>query len=228
LDEIGATGFGLRHAIEAALPHCNFALAGARVVVQGFGAVGKHAARFLAEVGAVVVAASDSRGAIHDPSGLDVAALIALKDQGKSVGELGRGRGLDREAVLDVECDIWIPAARPDVIREDNVERLRTKLVASGANIAVTYGAERRLHEKGIVSVPDFIANAGGVICAAMEYRGATQAAALQTIAEKVRANTEEVLRRAEREQCLPRDAAVALASDRVRRAMATRRFAIF
>jgi len=228
LDEIGATGFGLRHAIEAALPHCNFALAGARVVVQGFGAVGKHAARFLAEVGAVVVAASDSRGAIHDPSGLDVAALIALKNQGKSVGELGRGRGLDREAVLDVECDIWIPAARPDVIREDNVERLRTKLVASGANIAVTYGAERRLHEKGIVSVPDFIANAGGVICAAMEYRGATQAAALQTIAEKVRANTEEVLRRAEREQCLPRDAAVALASDRVRRAMATRRFAIF
>ncbi|HSD11681.1 MAG TPA: Glu/Leu/Phe/Val dehydrogenase [Candidatus Binatia bacterium] len=228
LDEVGATGFGLRHAIEAALPHCNFPLAGARVVVQGFGAVGRHAARFLAEGGATLVAASDSRGAIHDPEGLDVAALTALKDQGKSVADLGRGRRVDREAVLDVECDIWIPAARPDVIREDNVGRLRTKLVASGANIGVTYDAERCLHEKGILCVPDFIANAGGVICAAMEYRGATQASAFEAIAEKIRANTEEVLRSAERERCLPRDAAVTLAASRVRRAMMTRRFAIF
>jgi glutamate dehydrogenase (NAD(P)+) len=228
LDEVGATGFGLRHATEAALPYCTFPLAGARVVVQGFGAVGRHAARFLVEGGAKLVAASDSRGTIHDPEGLDVTALAALKDQGKSVAELGRGRRLDREAVLDVECDIWIPAARPDVIREDNVSRLRTKLVVSGANIGVTYEAERRLHERGVVCVPDFIANAGGVICAAMEYRGATQASAFEVIAEKIRANTDEVLRSAERERCIPRDAAVALASSRVRRAMATRRFAVF
>ncbi len=95
------------------------------------------------------------------------------------------------------------------MIREDNVGRLCTKLVASGANIAVTYGAERRLHEKGIVSIPDFIANAGGVICAAMEYRGATEAQAFQTIAEKIRANTEDVLLSAERDRRPPRDAAV-------------------
>ncbi len=86
------------------------------------------------------------------------------------------GHTLDREAILDVECDVWIPAARPDVGREDNVHRLKTKLVRPGANIAFTVGAERTLHDRGVLVVPDFIANAGGVIGAAMEYRGATQA----------------------------------------------------
>jgi glutamate dehydrogenase (NAD(P)+) len=227
LNAIGATGFGLRHAIEAALPYVRLSLTGARVVIQGFGAVGKHAARFLSQGGAVVVAVSDSRGAVHDARGLDVAALIALKNQGKSVAELGSDRQIDRDALFGVDCDIWIPAARPDVIREDNVERLRAKLVVSGANIAVTDSAERRLAERGILSVPDFIANAGGVICAAMEYRGATEAQAFQTIAEKIRANTEEVLGSAAREGCSPRDAAVALATRRVRRATAMRRFGI-
>ncbi len=84
----------------------------------------------------------------------------------------GDKRGAD--AVIDVECDIWIPAARPDVIRDDNVARLRARLVLQGANIPFTLGAEKLLHERGVLVVPDFIANAGGVICAAMEYRGAT------------------------------------------------------
>jgi glutamate dehydrogenase (NAD(P)+) len=228
LDDIGATGFGLCHAVEAALAYAGFPLRGARVVVQGFGAVGKHAARFLTEAGALLVAASDSRGAVLDPRGLDVAALAALKEARRSVAEHAGARSLERDALIDVECDIWIPAARPDVIREDNVERLRARLVVSGANIPITYGAEKRLHEKGIWSVPDFIANAGGVICAAMEHHGASQAAALAAIAEKIRTNTDEVLSTAKREGILPRDAAVRLAVERVRRAMANRRWGIF
>ena len=108
------------------------------------------------------------------------------------------GEKLDRDAVIDVECDIWIPAARPDVIREDNVARLRTKLVLQGANIPFTPGAEKILHERGVLVIPDFIANAGGVICAAMEYRGATESQAFQVIEEKIRANTEAVLKRRE------------------------------
>lgn len=228
LDDLGATGFGLRHAVEAAIPFAGFALAGARVVVQGFGAVGRHAARFLADAGARLVAASDSRGAIFDPDGLDVGALIALKQAGRSLLEHRTGRAVDRDALVDVECEIWIPAARPDVIREDNVDRLRTKLVVSGANIPITAAAERRLHERGILEVPDFIANAGGVICAALEYRGATQTAAFTAIAEKIRANTSEVLSSARREAIRPREAAVRLATERIKRAMATRRWGIF
>ncbi len=225
LDEIGATGFGLAAAIDIAARQIDLALKGARVVVQGFGSVGRHAARFLAEKGAILVAASDSRGAIIDAAGLDVAALGALKAEGRSLKEHGRGRSADTDAVIDVPCDIWIPAARPDVITAGNVARLKTRIVAQGANIPCTVEAEQALAALGVLALPDFIANAGGVICAAVEYHGGTQAQAFATIDEKIRANVQSVLSEATRNNVLPRTAAVALAKERVERAMRTRRW---
>ena len=130
--------------------------------------------------------------------------------------------------VIDIECDIWIPAARPDVVNEENVHRLNTRLVVEGANIPFTHGAEKVLAEKGVLVVPDFIANAGGVICAAMEYHGATQAAALQTIEEKLRRNTEQVMETAKSKLILPRQAAIEMAEQRVRKAMGFRRWSLF
>jgi len=228
LDEIGATGWGIRHAAEVAIRHCDFALEGARVAVQGFGAVGQHAARFLAAEGAVLVAAADSGGTLYSAGGLDIEALARLKAAGGSVCAHPQGDKLAREAVIEVECDIWIPAARPDVVNEENVHRLRTRLVVEGANIPFTHGAEKILHEQGVLCIPDFIANAGGVICAAMEYHGSTQSAALQAIEEKLRRNTEQVLETARREQVLPRQAAMAMAEQRVRKAMGFRRWSLF
>ncbi|HXG52701.1 MAG TPA: Glu/Leu/Phe/Val dehydrogenase [candidate division Zixibacteria bacterium] len=224
LDEIGATGWGLAASVETALPYCDFALKGARMAIQGFGSVGKHAARFLAEKGAVLVGACDSRGAIVNPRGIDVGRLIALKESGMSVADYPDGERLPPDRIIDVECEIWIPAARPDVVHRDNVHRLRTRLVPQGANIPFTLEAERVLHEKGVLVIPDFIANAGGVICAAVEYHGGTQSQAFQTIDEKIRANTAEVLARARKEGRLPREAAVELAETRVRRAAGYRR----
>jgi len=228
LDEIGATGWGLAHATEVALQYAGFPLAGARVAIQGFGAVGRHAMRFLAERGAVLVAASDTGGTLHDANGIDVAALTALKAAGHSVVTHENGDALTGEAILDVACDIWIPAARPDVINEGNVDRLNTKLVVEGANIPATEAAERRLHQRGILCVPDFIANAGGVICAAIEYHGGTQSTAFAAIEEKLRRNTDEVLGNARERGVTPREAAVQLAAGRVRKAMATRRWSVF
>jgi glutamate dehydrogenase (NAD(P)+) len=228
LDEIGATGFGLRHVVDVALRECDFELAGARLVVQGFGAVGKHASRFLTAEGARLVAVADSTGAVHNPAGLDVDTLIRLKDEGRSVVDYADAQQLERDAVVGVECDIWIPAARPDVVNEDNVKRLKTRLVVEGANIPFTPGAERYLHERGVLCVPDFIANAGGVICAAMEYHGASESAVLAVIEEKLRRNTAQVLERARAGKILPRQAAVQLAEERVRRAMGYRRWSIF
>jgi glutamate dehydrogenase (NAD(P)+) len=227
LDEIGATGWGLLHSAEAAAPHAGIALEGARVAVQGFGAVGRHVARFLADRGAKLVAASDSQGTIADKRGLDVGALTRLKQQGRGVCDYPGGEKRDREAVIGVECDIWIPAARPDVVREDNADRLRARLVLQGANIPFTPGAEKLLAARGVTVVPDFIANAGGVICAAMEYAGASQAAAFAAIAERVRANTETVLNLAKTRGVLPREAAMEIAERRVRQAMTVRRFSI-
>jgi glutamate dehydrogenase/leucine dehydrogenase len=223
LDEIGATGLGLKASVEAALKYCDFELKGARLAIQGFGSVGKHAARFLGEKGTILVAACDSRGTIYNPKCIDVGRLIALKDSGKNVTDYPDGQKLDADAVIDIECEIWIPAARPDVIRKDNVHRLKAKLVPQGANIPFTPEAERILHEKGTLVIPDFIANAGGVICASVEYHGGTQSRALQIIEEKIRANTEEVLANAKKSGTLPRQAAVVLAEARVKKAMTYR-----
>jgi len=173
-------------------------------VVQGFGSVGKHAARFLIEKDAVVIAASDTRGTIVDEDGLDVLAMIALKAEGRALHDYPRGRKLGADAVIDVPCEIWIPAARPDVIHAGNVARLRTRLVAEGANIPLTAEAEAALAARGVLVLPDFIANAGGVICAAVEFRGGTESAALALIDEKIRANTEAVLNELKRTGALP------------------------
>ena len=224
LDEIGATGLGLAVAAEVAAAAAAVPLKGARVAVEGFGAVGQHAARFLVRRGARVVAASDSRGATSDPGGLDVDALIAHKRAGQGMSAFPGGSPMKREDVVGVECEIWIPAARPDTLCADNVGRLRTRLVLQGANIPATDAAEQEMHARGILSLPDFIANAGGVICAAVEYHGGTQAQAFATIEERIRANTEETLGRSRTEHLLPRQAATHMARARIDEAMRYRR----
>lgn len=225
LDEIGATGFGLAIATEVTLDYVDFDLKGARLAVQGFGSVGKHAARFLAERGAVLVAASDSVGTLQDASGLDVAQLAALKESGRSLRDHRSGLKLPVDAILQVDCDIWIPAARPDVVEAGNAGLLRAKLIVQGANIPCTPEAEAALAARGVLIVPDFIANAGGVICAATEYAGGTQASAFAAIEEKIRLNTRIVLEEARSNRIPPRQAALKLAERRVRAAMALRRW---
>lgn len=228
LDELGATGWGLAQAVDVVSHACGFKVKGACFVVQGFGAVGSHVSRFLAEQGALLVGVSDSQGAIVNESGLDVAELLTIKAEGKSVTEYRDAVQVPSDDLVEIECDIWIPAARPDVIHKDNVQRMNTKVVVQGANIPCTQAAEMYLHQHGVLCVPDFIANAGGVICAAMEYHGSTQAAAFEAIENKVRSNTEQVLKRMNDQFMLPREAAVALAKERLTKIMATRRYSLF
>ncbi len=225
LDEIGATGFGLVIAAEAAREYCDLALAGARIAIQGFGAVGRHAARFLAEKGAVLVAAADSSATVHVPDGIDVEALSAHKLGGGSIKDFATGEKLPREAIIGIDCDVLIPAARPDFIRADNEAKVRARLIVPGANIGVTEEAEVRLHDRGVLCLPDFIANAGGVICAATEYAGGTQAEAFVAIEEKIGRNMAEVLERSVRDQLRPRATAESMARERVLAAMRYRRF---
>src|SRR6266508_5780738 len=188
LDEIGATGYGLAACAEALTAAGWLTLSGARVAIQGFGAVGRHAAVFLAERGALVVAVSDTSAAVYDPEGLDVAALVTFKG-GHPLAEYPAAKVLEPDALLTLDCDVLIPAAQPDVITEANADLVRATVVLPGANIATTPGAEAALHARGVLCVPDFIANAGGVICAAVEYRGGTRTQAFADIAERIRAN---------------------------------------
>lgn len=224
LDEIGATGYGLAASIDVAAEHLGLDLAGARVAIQGFGAVGIHAARFLAQRGCVLVGVADSGGAVVDPHGLDVEALVETKTSGSVAGH-PTGEIVARDAIVGVECDIWIPAARPNVIHAGNVDTVRARIVAEGANIPTTPEAEARLTERGVLVLPDFIANAGGVICGAVEFAGGTESDALRTIDERIRANTRAILARAGDHGVAPRQAALALARQRLEAAMSTRRF---
>jgi glutamate dehydrogenase (NAD(P)+) len=129
------------------------------------------------------------------------------------------------DELVGIDCDIWIPAARPDVLNETNVSRLKARLVLQGANIPATQEAEEWMHKNGILNVPDFIANAGGVICASIEYHGGTETQAMAAIEDRIRSNTSEVLEKARKEKCTPRQAAIAMAESRVREAMRYRRY---
>ncbi len=223
LDEIGATGLGLVAALEEAQEFSDLRLKDARIVVQGFGSVGQHAARYLAEQGARLVGVSDSRGARSTPEGFDLNALLAHKHSGASVVTWTEGESISPDELLCLPCDVLIPAARPDVILADNAGSIQARVVAQGANIPASPAAEAALADRGVLVLPDFVANAGGVICAAVEYHNGSETQAKTTIVEKIRANTQAVLRRAADENRLPRAVATDIARERVLRAMTYR-----
>jgi len=225
LDEIGATGFGVAIATEVAQNFCNVKIEGARLAVQGFGAVGIHAARFLTKKGAVLVGVADSKGTIWNADGIDVEELARIKRKGNSATSLESGEKLGRDDIVGIDCDIWIPAARPDVLNNKNLGNLKAKLVVQGANIPVTAEAEQMMHERGILCVPDFIANAGGVISGSVEYHGGGERMALNVINEKIRRNTHVILSAAKKDNISPRQAAEKLSLKRVRTAMDLRRW---
>lgn len=221
LDKLGAAGFGLAECAEVACPYANIELKGAKVAIQGFGSVGRAAAKFLSEKGAIIIAASDTKGAICNSDGLDIKELLDVKEEKGSVMHYKKGTVKNCEEIFMIPCDILIPAATPDVISKDNVESVKTKLILQGANIPATIDAEEVLHKKGILSVPDFIANAGGAIMAAMEYAKKTEKEAFEAISERIKKNTKLILEKTFGEKALPRHAAEIIARDRVTKAMA-------
>jgi glutamate dehydrogenase (NAD(P)+) len=224
LDELGATGVGVAVCAGVVSKSGGPDLAGARVVIQGFGAVGSHAARALAEQGAVVIAASDSQGATWNPDGLDVAALRSYKRSVGGVAGFGGGRSVPRDDVIGLDCEFLVPAAQPDVVTTDNAGKVSARVILEGANIPVTSQAEDQLAGRGVLCVPDVVANSGGVICAAAEYRGAGRAEAFAEIEEKIGGATAELLDRIRVTGLSPRAAAEQMAHERLGRALALRR----
>jgi glutamate dehydrogenase/leucine dehydrogenase len=220
LDSIGATGYGLAQCAEVAAEFCDVDLQGARLAVEGYGNVGRHAARYLVKRGAQLVAASDTGGTVYNEDGLDLDELDAVKQQTGTVTEFAPAEKHNNAALFGLPADILIPAARPDCIHNGNAGDIKARLILEGANIPATPEAERQLYARGVLVVPDFIANAGGVICAAVEYHGGAESDAFERIAENIRRNTRAVLERSRDEKVLPRQAAVELATERVRTAM--------
>jgi|SRR5208283_2120877 len=224
LDKLGATGFGIAECTGVSCRYAKIKLKGARVAIQGFGSVGKAAAKSLSERGAIVVAVSDTQGSTYDPDGIDLEDLLRTKQESGSVIHYKKGTVRTCEELFTAACDVLIPAAIPDVLHKDNAEQIAAKRILQGANIPATREAEEILHKRGILSIPDFIVNAGGVIMAAMEYAKKTEGEAFDAIAERIKMNTDLILEKSYRENILPRDAAEGIAKKRVLEAMSYQR----
>jgi glutamate dehydrogenase (NAD(P)+) len=165
-----ATGRGVVYMVQEAAKAVDLDLRGARVAVQGFGNAGEAAARFLAELGARVVAVSDSRGGIFDGDGLDLPLVTRHKQETGSVIGAPRTRAVSNEELLELDCDILVPAALEGVITERNAPRIRARIIAEAANGPTSPEADDILRRRGIVVIPDILCNAGGVTVSYFEW----------------------------------------------------------
>jgi glutamate dehydrogenase (NAD(P)+) len=167
---VEATGRGLMLIAREAAPLKGFTLAGSRVVVQGFGNVGSIAARMCHEAGARVIAVSDINGGIYLESGLDMPAILAHYEKNRTFEGLEGVKRVGNAELLELDCDILIPAANENQIRGRNAGNIRAKIIVEGANGPTTQGADEILHENGVLVVPDILANAGGVTVSYFEW----------------------------------------------------------
>ncbi|MGN6161276.1 MAG: Glu/Leu/Phe/Val family dehydrogenase [Marmoricola sp.] len=220
-----ATSRGVVHIALGALKQYGIPIEGATAVVQGFGKVGRYAARFLAEAGVRVVGVSDQYGALYNASGIDIAELETFVDANGKVSGFPDADAIDGDEVLELDVDLLVPAAVEGVIRADNAPRIKAKLVVEGANGPTSPEADEILAASGTVVVPDILANAGGVVVSYFEWVQANQAywwSAVEVearLAERMQYSWEQVHSYAADKGISLRSAATAMAVERVAKA---------
>jgi glutamate dehydrogenase (NAD(P)+) len=195
---------------------------GARIAIQGFGNVGFWATALAAEAGAKIVAVSDVGGGIHNGDGLDLEKLVKHMDDAESVTEFPGGEAVSNEELIELDCDILIPAAVHGVINTDNAEKIQAKLIVEAANGPTTPAADKLLIERGVTVAPDILANSGGVTVSYFEWVQNIQQFRWELdqvnfeLKKKMTRATGNVCSRAEDEEISLRDAAFDIAVQRV------------
>ena len=224
-----ATARGCVYTIVEAARHLDIDLEKSRVAVQGFGNAGSIAARLMTVMGSTVVAVSDSTGGIHDPNGLDIARVTNWKNEHGTVQGFPGATDITNAQVLEIDCDILIPAALENQITERNAGRIKARLIAEAANGPTTPDADQILARKGVFMIPDILCNAGGVTVSYFEWVQDLNRDhwSEPVVNEKLRGIMvkafSETLEIAKRENCDMRTAAYLLAVDRVANAMSMR-----
>jgi glutamate dehydrogenase (NAD(P)+) len=170
LGRVEATARGAAFCIREALRKEGHEVAGRRVAIQGFGNVGRNLALILADQGVSIVAVSDSSGGIYKPDGLDVAAAVEHKRTNRSFDGFEGAEAITNEELLILDCDVLAPCALEQVVTADNADRVKARIVAEGANGPVTPEADQILDERGVLVLPDVLANAGGVVVSYFEW----------------------------------------------------------
>lgn len=211
-------------AVEA-LHHAGIDVRGARAAVQGFGKVGRGAARFLAEEGVKVLAVSDVYGGIHDRSGLDIAALERYVDETGSIVGFPDAEPISGDDVLTADVDLLVPAAVEGVVHAGNAGEIRARVIVEGANGPLTGEADRILESRGVLVVPDILANAGGVVVSYFEWVQANQSywwsegEVNERLVDRMTRTWRDVLGYAQERRLTLRLAATCMAVERVHRA---------
>jgi len=170
LGRLEATARGALYIIREAVRKQGATIAGQRVVVEGFGNVGMYLAKFLAQEGATVLAVSDSTGGVHNPKGIDIETAIAHKQETGSLTGLKDTERLTDEELLLLDCDVLAPCALEQVITSDNADKVKAKIICEGANGPTTPAADEILEDRGVLVLPDVLANAGGVVVSYFEW----------------------------------------------------------
>lgn len=213
--ELGSTGYGVAIAAKEAVEFLGLNMKDMKVAIEGFGNVGSFAMKFLTEMGAKIVAVSDSKGTVYDENGLDFEKLMSVKKEKGSVINYP-AETYCCEELFGLDVDILIPGARPDVINKNNFESVKAKIIVEAANIPIKPEIEQNLHERNVLIIPDFVANAGGVISSYVEYLGGSEKEMFDMINEKISKNTKLVLKRSKENNVKPRDAAMEIARERI------------
>ena len=170
LGRVEATARGAAFCIREALRKQGERVEGRRVAVQGFGNVGRNLALILAEQGAKIIAVSDSTSGVHNPDGIDLAAAVDHKRGNATFEGFAGGETISNDELLLVDCDVLAPCALEQVITVENAEQVKASIVAEGANGPVTPEADRILEDRGVLVLPDVLANAGGVVVSYFEW----------------------------------------------------------
>jgi len=213
--ELGSTGFGVYHAALVALKHKKMDINKTTIAIEGFGNVGWFAAKYLSEHGAKLIAVSDSSGAVYNKKGLDFKELAKVKKLKGKLAEYKDGIIIPSRDILNLEVDVLITAAIPDLILPSDVDNIKAKIIVEGSNIPMTHETEELLAEKGVLIIPDFVANAGGVISSYAEYKGFSEKKMFKLVEEKITKNTLLVLKN--NKGCV-RCSALKIARERVRK----------
>jgi glutamate dehydrogenase (NAD(P)+) len=219
------TGYGVVVAAKAASEFIDLPMEGANVAIEGFGKVGGGVARYMARSGAKVVAISSIEGAIHNPDGIDVEKMLEMRKKlgDKVVLEYKDAKQIKKEELFTLPLDILVPGARPYVIHEKNADKIKAKLISAGANIPVTEEADKILLKKGIVVLPDFISNSGGVIAATLDRMEASEEQAFKLVEERITSSTNKVLSEALDKKKIPTEMAKEMAMVKVKEAQEKR-----
>lgn len=212
--EFGSTGFGVAHSTKVAAELTGIDIKGASVAIHGFGNVGSFTWSILTEMGAKVVAIADSNGAMYEKEGLDVSQVKALMDTRASIVEYKGGRKISDDEFWALDVDILIPASVTDVINDRNKDTIKAKIIVEGANIPMRENIEEELSRRGIVIIPDFVANAGGVMSSYAEYRGYNPKEMFEMVQKKIEESTALVLKKSIEKKRNPREVAFELAAD--------------